>query len=408
MCLSGLYFCHPGVRPRKNYLLWRILLLAATALCLAACGRKYGQEKAAAGAGTPGSVPPTAADALSCHGGVPGRFAVGQTAGTVNTGGSTLAGPSMGSANGMVWIEGGRFAMGADGEPARPDEYPKHPVRVDGFWMDQTEVTNAQFRAFAAATGYVTTAERKPDWEELKQQLPPGTPRPPDSVLVAGSLVFTAPVQPVSLSDYGQWWRWEKGADWRHPEGPTSSIKGKDHYPVVHVSWEDAQAYCKWAGKRLPTEAEWEWAARGGLPDSVYPWGNEPVDRGWPKANIWQGRFPDHNTKQDGYYTSAPVKSFSPNGYGLYDMAGNVWEWCQDYYRPDYYLTLHGQGEVHNPKGPAWGFDPQEPTVPKRVQRGGSFLCHDSYCASYRSSARMKASPDTGLSHAGFRCVKNK
>ncbi len=398
--------CPPGVRPRRHSLL---LLLAGTALGLAACGGKYGQEKATSDAGPAGTAPVAAvADTLSCHGGVPDRFAARQTAATPPPGGGTAAGREKGSHKGMVWIGGGRFSMGADGELARPDEYPKHPVRVDGFWMDQTEVTNAQFAAFVAATGYVTTAERAPDWEELKKQLPPGTPRPPDSVLVASSLVFTAPVRPVSLRDYGQWWRWQQGADWRHPEGPRSSIRGKDRHPVVHVSWEDARAYCRWAGKRLPTEAEWEWAARGGRPEAVYPWGNEPVEKGRPKANTWQGRFPDYNTRQDGYATSAPVKSFPPNGYGLYDMAGNVWEWCQDYYRPDYYQALHQQGEAHNPTGPASGFDPQEPTVPKRVQRGGSFLCHDSYCASYRASARMKASPDTGLSHAGFRCVRDQ
>jgi formylglycine-generating enzyme required for sulfatase activity len=340
-------------------------------------------------------------DTLSCHSGIPDRFAVKQTAHPSDV----SAGEA--STTGMVLIPAGSFMMGADNEQARNDELPKHQVQVNGFWMDQTEVTNAQFREFVAATGYVTTAERKPDWEEIKNQLPPGTPKPPDSVLVASSLVFKSPLRPVSLQDYSQWWAWQKGADWRHPEGPQSSIKGKDNHPVVHISWDDAQAYCKWAGKRLPTEAEWEWAARGGLANNTYPWGNEPVESGKPKANTWQGRFPDQNTQKDGFYSSAPVKSFAPNGYGLYDMAGNVWEWCTDYYRAEYYQQVHQQGKVKNPKGPASSFDPDEPTVPKRVQRGGSFLCHDSYCSSYRASARMKSSPDTGMSHSGFRCVKD-
>lgn len=310
-----------------------------------------------------------------------------------------------GSTDGMVKIPGGTFMMGADNDQAREDEYPKHQVTVDGFWMDETEVTNAQFREFIEATGYVTTAEKKPDWEEIKKQLPPGTPKPPESVLVASSLVFTAPDHQVPLNDVRQWWSWVKGADWRHPEGPGSSIEGKENYPVVHVSWDDAVAYAKWAGKRLPTEAEWEWAARGGLKNKVYPWGNEHVEKGKAKANTWQGRFPDKNTLKDQYYNAAPVKSFSPNGYGLYDMAGNVWEWCSDWYRHDYYSMINKPGGVKNPQGPDNSYDPDEPTVPKRSQKGGSFLCHDSYCSSYRVSARMKSSPDTGLSHTGFRCV---
>ncbi|GAB4037041.1 formylglycine-generating enzyme family protein [Spirosoma gilvum] len=297
--------------------------------------------------------------------------------------------------------------MGADNEQGRADEYPKHSVQVNAFWIDVTEVTNAQFARFVNATGYITTAERKPSWEELRKQLPPGTPRPPDEVMVASSLVFKAPDHPVSLTDYSQWWQWVAGADWRHPDGPGSSIVGKENHPVVQVSWEDATSYAKWAGKRLPTEAEWEWAARGGKGNVLYPWGNEFVEKGKPKANTWQGRFPVSNTRRDGYYTTSPVKSFPANGYGLYDMAGNVWEWCSDWYRPDYYQSLTKAGTTRNPKGPVQSYDPDEPTVPKRVQRGGSFLCNESYCSSYRTSARMKSSPDTGLAHAGFRCVSN-
>lgn len=308
----------------------------------------------------------------------------------------------------MVWIPAGQFMMGADDPHARQDEYPQHPVAVDGFWMDAHEVTNAQFAQFVKATGYVTTAERKPDWQELKQQLPPDTPKPPDSVLVAGSLVFTPTAHAVPLQNVAQWWRWTSGADWQHPEGPGSDLQGKTNWPVVHVSWDDAVAYARWAGKRLPTEAEWEWAARGGLPKATYPWGNESIEAGQPKANTWQGEFPHLNTQRDGFTGAAPVQSFPANGYGLYDMAGNVWEWCADLYHADYYRMVNQPAGVRNPKGPAQGFDPDEPWVAKRVQRGGSFLCHDSYCSSYRVSARMKSSPDTGLSHTGFRCVKDK
>ena len=319
----------------------------------------------------------------------------------------TTGGPA---ATGMreVKIPAGEFLMGAiDGDPhARADEKPRHKVAVDAFWMDETEVTNAQFRRFVEATKYVTTAERKPDWEELKKQLPEGTPKPPDDVLVAGSIVFRQPAGPVPLDNPGAWWSFVAGADWRHPLGPDSSIDGKDDYPVVQISWDDANAYAKWAGKRLPTEAEWEWAARGGLVDKVYAWGEEDVKQGKPKANTFEGRFPDRDEAKDGYAGIAPIKRFAPNGYGLYDTAGNVWEWCGDWYRHDYYATCEKQGLLKNPTGPADSFDPEEPTIVKRVQRGGSFLCHDSYCASYRASARMKTSPDTALSHSGFRCVR--
>ncbi|MEO6638562.1 MAG: formylglycine-generating enzyme family protein, partial [Ginsengibacter sp.] len=300
------------------------------------------------------------------------------------------------SVTGMVWIPGGVFEMGGDNDQASPDEYPKHSLQVSPFYMDITEVTNAEFKKFADATGYVTTAEKKPDWEELKKAVPPGTPRPPDSLMVAASLVFKASTGPVHLNDYSQWWSWTKGADWQHPEGPQSSIKGKDNYPVVQVSWDDAMAYCRWAGKRLPTEAEWEFAARGGLINNIYPWGNEPVNEGKPKANSWEGKFPYLNEKKDGYITTAPVKSYTPNGYGLYDMAGNVWEWCSDWYNADYYKTLLGSTSI-NPKGADKSFDPQDPYTPKRSLRGGSFLCNDTYCSGYRVARRMKSSPDTAL-----------
>jgi len=339
---------------------------------------------------------------VSCHSNMPSRFAVTEQ-NEINT---FSANNNAGSHEGMVLIKAGEFIMGCSDKEGRPDEYPQHAVKVDSFWMDATEVTNAQFQKFVEATGYITTAEKAPDWNELKKQLPPGTPKPDDSLLVAASLVFTPPAKTVNLYDASQWWSWIKGANWRHPEGPGSTIKGKENYPVVHISWDDANAYANWAGKRLPTEAEWEFAARGGLINQQYSWGSEDAEKIKAKANTWQGHFPDLNTEWDGYNKLAPVKSFAPNGYGLYDIAGNVWEWCSDWYRADFYEQLTNKISV-NPKGPSSGYDPDEPTVPKRVVRGGSFLCHASYCSSYRVSARMKTSPDTGLEHTGFRCVKD-
>lgn len=335
---------------------------------------------------------------IPCESNLPSRVAASADMSSIIQGKSSL--------EGMVMIPAGEFMMGAADDEGRQDEYPRHKVKVHSFWMDVHEVTNAQFEKFVMATGYITTAERKPDWGELKKQLPAGTPKPDDSQLVASSLVFTPPDHPISLNDVSQWWSWTPGADWKHPQGPGSTIKDKDDYPVVHISWDDAGAFCKWAGKRLPSEAEWEWAARGGLKDNKYPWGNEEVEAGKPKANTWQGRFPDRNMNKDNYYNTAPVKSFVPNNYGLYDMAGNVWEWCNDWYRPDYYQQLKNQS-VKNPKGPSESYDPMEPTVPKRVVRGGSFLCNAVYCKGYRVTSRMKTSPDTGLEHTGFRCVKD-
>ncbi|MGB5037643.1 MAG: formylglycine-generating enzyme family protein [Blastocatellia bacterium] len=307
----------------------------------------------------------------------------------------------------MVWIAGGEFTMGASANDseARPDEFPAHRVRVDGFWMDETEVTNAQFRAFVDATGYVTMAEKAPDWEELKKQVPPGTPKPSADKLVAASLVFVGTKGPVGLEDLSQWWAWTPGADWRHPEGPGSSIDGKDDHPVVHVSWDDAVAYAKWAGKRLPTEAEWEYASRGGLDGKRYAWGDEPVTEA--RANTWQGAFPYSNTAEDGFKTTSPVRAFVANGYGLFGTAGNVWEWCSDWYRPDAYMA-YASGVAANPTGPESSHDPDDPTAPKHVVRGGSFLCHASYCASYRPAARMRNTPDTAMQHTGFRCVVSR
>ena len=343
-------------------------------------------------------APPAKDSMVSCMN-VPSRFSTNSDTGVNIVSSDT-------SVTGMVLIPGGVFAMGGDNEQAAPDEYPKHKVQVSSFYMDKTEVTNVQFKKFVDATGYITTAERVPDWEELKKSVPPRTPKPPDSIMVAASLVFKPTNGPVNLSDYSQWWRWVKGADWKHPEGPGSTIAGKENYPVVQVSWFDAMAFCKWAGKRLPAEAEWEFAARGGLENNIYPWGNENINSGKAKANSWEGKFPYLNEKKDGFVTAAPVKSFLPNGYGLYDMAGNVWEWCSDWYNADYYKSI-ANSMATNPKGADKSFDPDEPYAQKRVLRGGSFLCNDSYCSGYRVARRMKSSPDTGLEHTGFRCVKD-
>lgn len=295
--------------------------------------------------------------------------------------------------NGMAWIPGATFPMGSDG--GQPDETPVHEVTVAGFWIDKTEVTNGEFQKFVDATGYVTIAERKPDAKDF-----PGAPA---ELLVPGSVVFSPPAEDVGLEDHFAWWKYVPGANWRHPEGPGSSIAGREKHPVVHVAWDDAAAFAKWAGKRLPTEAEWEHAARGGLIAQPYVWGAKQATDWKQAANIWQGKFPMQNSEEDGFRATAPVASFPPNGYGLFDMAGNVWEWCADWYRPDTYRT----SDKLNPKGPESSDDPQEPGMPKRVIRGGSYLCSDVYCSGYRPSARMKSSPDTGLSHTGFRCVKD-
>ena len=326
-----------------------------------------------------------------------GRFAA-TVAGTTKPAGDPPAG--------MAWIPGGEFSMGCADPRGRPfggpdamaDARPVHRVRLAGFWMDRTEVTNAQFAAFVAATGYVTVAERVPRAEDF-----PGAP--PEN-LVAGSVVFSPPSGPVPLDDHLRWWNYVKGADWRHPLGPESSIDDHPEHPVVHVAYEDAEAYARWAGKRLPTEAEWEFAARGGLAGSLYPWGDEFRPGGRWMANTWQGRFPDRNTAEDGHAGLAPAGTFPANAYGLHDMSGNVWEWCSDWYRPDFYATATG-GVANDPRGPADSFDPREPGQPKRVQRGGSYLCSEQYCARYIVGTRGKGEVSSGTNHIGFRCVKS-
>ena len=293
----------------------------------------------------------------------------------------------------MVFIKGGSFKMGSnDFEDAKP----VHTVTVNNFWMDAHEVTNAQFAAFVKATGYVTIAER-----ELNPADFPGVPA---DKLVPGSAVFSAPADPVSLHNPLQWWQYVPGANWRHPPGPSDSIAGKGDEPVVQVCYEDAVAYAKWAGKRLPTEAEWEYAARAGKTNSKYYWGNELKPDGKWMANIFQGNFPGKNSIEDGYITTAPVKTFLPNAFGLYDMEGNVWEWCSDLYRPDYYQN----SPANNPQGPSDSYDPDEPGLEKHVQRGGSFLCSDQYCIRYKPGSRGKGETSSASNNLGFRCVKDK
>jgi formylglycine-generating enzyme required for sulfatase activity len=309
--------------------------------------------------------------------------------------------------DGMVWIPGGTFMMGTDETDAYDHERPAHQVKVSGFWMDETEVTNEQFEKFVQATGYKTVAERKPDWADIQKQSPPGTPKPADSLLVAGALVFNPPGEPVMLNDYTQWWRWLPGTDWKHPEGPESNLNGKMNLPVVHVSFQDAQAYCNWAGKRLPTEAEWEYASRGGKDEQRYAWGNELKFNGRFMANTFQGGFPNHNSKDDGFEMAAPVKSYPPNGYGLYDMIGNLWEWTNDWYDVRYFGQQAAAKISIDPQGPERSYDANDPYAIKRVTKGGSFLCADDYCVNYRPSARQGTAFDSGMSNVGFRCVKD-
>jgi sulfatase modifying factor 1 len=311
------------------------------------------------------------------------------------------------SPEGMVWIPGGEFAMGIEftgkcdcsGPLGMVDAVPVHTVFVDGFWMDKTEVTNAQFERFVTATGYITVAQRTPTTEEF--------PEASSADLVAGSAVFTPTPDNVPLDQPYGWWRYVRNADWRHPEGSASSIAKLADYPVVHIAYEDAEAYCKWAKKRLPTEAEWEFAARGGLSKKLYPWGNELNPGGKWMANIYQGDFPCKDTGLDGHIGIGPVAMYPANGYGLHDMAGNVWEWCSDWYRPDYYATLASGGVALNPMGPSSSFDPLDPKSKKKVQRGGSFLCTEQYCSRYIVGSRGKGEIRSTTNHIGFRCVQS-
>lgn len=284
-----------------------------------------------------------------------------------------------------------------------PEERPVHQVTVDGFWMDTTAVTVAEFRRFVKATGHVTTAEIAPD--------PADYPDADPALLVPGSLVFTSPPGPVSLDDYTQWWSFTPGADWRHPEGADSNIGGRERHPVTHVSYFDAQAYAAWAGKELPTEAEWEFAARGGLDRQAYVWGDHDSPGGRPGGNVWQGQFPWENLLEDGYERTAPVGKFRPNGYGLFDMAGNVWEWTADHYTSDHAQSSKNVAPASScciPRNPRAEFATEalagEPYA-RRVIKGGSHLCAPNYCLRYRPAARQGESEESSTCHVGFRCI---
>ncbi|HEY9784869.1 MAG TPA: formylglycine-generating enzyme family protein [Candidatus Obscuribacterales bacterium] len=325
--------------------------------------------------------------------------------------GEARCSPGAAAPENMVWIPGGRFTMGLSAARSKgacagydrgDDARPLHKVSVDGFWMDRTEVTNEQFERFVRATGYVTVAEQKPARSEF--------PEAEEADLVPGSVVFAPTRSKVSFHQPYRWWRYVPGANWRHPEGPKSTIESRGNYPVVQVAYEDCIAYAKWAGKRLPTEAEWEYAARGGMEHKLYPWGNELKRDGKWQSNTYQGEFPveGKDTGEDGHAGIAPVGQFPANRYGLFDMCGNVWEWVSDWYRPDYYATLAAAGRAaRNPQGPASSFDPDEPGQKKRVQRGGSFLCTDKYCTRYVLGSRGKGEIRSATNHIGFRCVKS-
>ena len=299
----------------------------------------------------------------------------------------------------MAWIPGGTYRMGSDHH--YPEEAPTHQVKVDGFWMDASPVTNAQFGRFIQASGYVTFCEIAPDAGDY--------PGADPAMLVAASIVFVPPPHRVDLRDHHQWWRFVPGADWRHPQGPGSSIDGLDDHPVAHVAYPDVEAYARWSGKQIPTEAEWEWAARGGGGDREYAWGEALVPDGKHMANTFQGEFPWHNLAEDGYAGTSPVGTYPANGYGLVDMIGNVWEWTADWY-----AARHAESSAkaccipRNPRGATQddSYDPaQTIRIPRKVMKGGSHLCAPDYCCRYRPAARMAQPLDTSTSHLGFRCI---
>lgn len=359
----------------------RLLLIILFGYSLQGCHSRENSEKQAANSGI------DSAAAGTCVVAPPSR------AGFMNSDSDTVAARAGTSHDDMAWIPKGSFQMGSEDFP---DARPVHRVKLTkGFWMDKTEVTNAAFKQFIEDTGFKTVAERPLDPADF-----PGVPK---DKLVSGSAVFAPPSHPVSLNNPLQWWEYVAAASWKHPKGPESSIKGHENEPVVQVSFVDARAYCKWAGKRLPTEAEWEYAAKGGQDTPKYYWGDSLRPHGKWMANIFQGDFPENNTMKDGYREVAPVKSFPPNPYGLYDMEGNVWEWVSDFYRPDYFEN----SPVENPQGPSDSYDPMEPKAVSHVQKGGSFLCSDQYCLRYRAGSRGKGEENSASNNLGFRCVED-
>ena len=308
---------------------------------------------------------------------------------------------------GMVWVSSKSFTKGgkAGDNYAMEREFPSHEVYVDGFFIDITEVTNKQFKKFVQETGYITIAEREINWDEIKKNLPPNTPKPADSVLQPGSLIFNKEIKEVgNMGNYFQWWKWKIGANWKQPLGPGSTITNMDDFPVVHVAYEDALAYCEWAGRRLPTEAEWESAAQGNFNDAIFSWGNE-LSLLNQNANTWQGDFPIENTFLDKHESIAVVKSYPPNSVGVYDMIGNVWEITSDLFNINHYKELDLNESIKNPKGASSCYNPSNPYELQYIMKGGSFLCHDSYCASYRISSRMGVSIGSASDHMGFRTV---
>lgn len=320
--------------------------------------------------------------------------------------------------SGMVFIKGGVFDMGGDIPEnskempltalPQPDEFPKHQVQLNDFYMDEHEVTVGQYLEFVKATGYKTVAEYDVNWEELKKQLPAGTPKPSDAMLKAGAMLFQYAPKHTPKDNLSNWWSYVQGANWKNPDGMNPELKSILNYPVTQVAWYDAMAYAKWANKRLPTEAEYEYAMRAGINNSMYPWGNDVLHNTANKGNFLQGEFPYTNTGADGFKGLAPVKSFPANAYGLYDIAGNVWEWTLDWYGADYYKQLKSTNTVSvNPNGPKKTKEIYNLHATNKVVRGGSFLCHDNWCSGYRNARRMRLSPDSGMQHLGFRCVRN-